>query len=91
VLTDIDVNSDFVISRARISRQNGRECDEDSNVKNHSSCQGDPNRNSNQVIVHSLSSEPEHNQFILRKKTQFYGSPRLSFIGFHTSYKMLVL
>ena len=28
---------------ARISRQNGRECDEDCNVKDRSSCQGDPN------------------------------------------------
>jgi hypothetical protein len=51
-----------------ISRQNGRECDEDCNVKDRSSCQGDPNRNASQIIVHSLSSEPENNQFVLPKK-----------------------
>jgi hypothetical protein len=62
------VHSDFVMPRVRISRQNGRECDEDCNVKDRSSCQGDPNRNASQIIVHSLSSEPENNQFLLRKK-----------------------
>ena len=41
VLTDIDIHSDCVIPSA--SRQNGRECDKDCEVKDRSSCQGDPN------------------------------------------------
>ena len=91
VLTDIDIHSDCVIPCARISRQNGRECDEDCNVKDRSSCQRDPNRNASQIIVHSLSSEPENNQFVLRKKLNSTEDRDFSFIGLHASYKMLVL
>jgi hypothetical protein len=52
----------------RISCENGREGNEDCKVVDSSSRKSDHKRDASQINVHSLSSEPEHNQLNLRRK-----------------------